>query len=188
MSRLSAAAAVALALALGACGSSRPASAPTGPGAPGAATSSARGAPTTCSRLTLAWVGTQGATGHLEVTLSLRNASASRCIVRGYPRARLLDAAGHPLPLRVHRGGGFFADGSDPASAVSLRPGAQARFGLSFVVNNEYAGAHICRTAAAAMALAPATSRWQRISLAAAGRPRVTPCGDRVVVSAVYAG
>ncbi len=185
MSRLSAAAAVALALALGACGSSRPASAPTGPGA---ATSSARGTPTTCSRLTLAWVGTQGATGHLEVTLSLRNASASRCIVRGYPRARLLDAAGHPLALRMHRGGGLFADGQIRPQPVSLRPGAQARFGLSFVVNNEYAGAHICRTAAAAMALAPAASRWQRISLTAAGRPRVTPCGDRVVVSAVYAG
>ncbi len=188
MSRLAAVSAVLAALALAACGSSQTASVPTTSGAKAPGTNAATAGPSRspCARLELAWTGTQGATGHLEITLSLRNASGRGCILRGYPRARLLDAAGHTLPLRVHRGGGFFPDSQGRPHTVSLRPGAVARFGLSFVVNNEYAGARTCRPAATMMSLAPDTSRWQRISLAGAGRPRVVPCGDRVVVSPVY--
>jgi hypothetical protein len=67
-----------------------------------------------------------------------------------------------------------------------LKPGGRARFGVSFVTNNEFAGAHVCRTAAAAMSSAPgAAGHWWRLSLR--GAPRISPCGNQLVVSPVYA-
>ncbi|MGI8713549.1 MAG: DUF4232 domain-containing protein [Solirubrobacteraceae bacterium] len=171
------------ALTLAACGSS--------------GTSSTSGSPTpaparhsigvcTAPQLKLTYVGTDGATGHLEVTLALHNVSASRCTLHGYPGARLLGTNGSALPLRVKRGGGFFPDTQRSAHTVTLKPGGRARFGVSFVTNNEFAGAHTCRTAATAMSSPPgATTHWWRLSLR--GAPRISPCGDQLVVSPVYA-
>jgi hypothetical protein len=132
-----------------------------------------------------AYAGTQGATGHLEVTVSLRNVSGRPCTVRGYPGARLLDASGHPLAIRVRDGGGFFPDSQSKPRQVKLVPGSRAVYGVSFVTNNEYAGARRCATAATLMSLAPGASEWKRVSLR--GHPRVTPCGDAIVLSPVYA-
>ena len=186
-------AAVLAALALAGCGGSQS-------GASSSATSSAHssttqrhsshratlaGAACAASQLRLSYVGTEGATGHLEVTLALRNTSGRACTLRGYPRARLLDAHGTALPLKVTQGGGFFPDTQRRARAVTLKRGGQARFGVSFVTNNEFAGAHVCRTAAAAMSSAPgAGDHWSRLSLRAA--PRISPCGDQLIVSPVY--
>ncbi len=138
------------------------------------------------SQLAPSYAGTEGATGHLELTLALRNVSGRACLVRGYPGARLLDSSGHPLPLRVSRGHGFFPDTVPAPRAVALKPGSSAHFGISFVTNNEYARAHTCHTAAAAMTAGPGSgSRWRRVSLRAA--PRISPCGDQLVVSPVHA-
>jgi hypothetical protein len=136
------------------------------------------------SQLKLAYAGTEGATGHLEVTLALRNVSARQCTIRGYPAARLLNRSGRPLPMHVKRGGGFFPDTLQSPRAVVLSPGARARFGVSFVTNNEYKGARICRTAVAVMSLAPGEASWLRVSLHTA--PHVAPCGDQLVLSPVY--
>jgi hypothetical protein len=185
-----------VALALGACGSSQTtSSAQSQPVPPTRSSSSAdntkrtTGAASTgacsASQLKLAYAGTEGGTGHLEVTLALRNVSARSCTIRGYPAARLLNRAGQTLPMHVKRGGGFFPDTLQSPRAVVLAPGSRGRFGLSFVTNNEYRGARTCRTAAAVMSLAPgAGSSWQRLSLRVA--PRISPCGDQLVLSPVY--
>jgi Protein of unknown function (DUF4232) len=175
------------ALALAACGSSQTTSSTTSAGSTTSAAGGSTAAAVACPAggLRLAYAGVQGATGHLELTFALRNGSARPCRLRGYPAARLLGASGQMLPMRVSRGGGFFSDARRPARAVVLAPGATARFGLSFVTNNEYAHAHVCRRASAAQAAVPGSAgRWLRVSLARA--PRVAPCGGRLVVSPLY--
>jgi len=184
------------ALALGACGSSQtsssapalsvpPTKSSSGADTVKSATSAASAGACAGSQLKLAYAGTEGATGHFELTLALRNVSAQSCTVRGYPAARLLDGSGQALPMQVKRGGGFFPDTLQAPRAVLLKPGTQARFGISFVTNNEFKGAHTCRTAAAVMSLAPvAGSQWLRVSLRVA--PRISPCGDQLVLSPVY--
>jgi hypothetical protein len=190
-------AAVLAAAALTACGSSQTQTTSSAPAASGgssstAATSTGAGSPASTaqacsgSQLALSYGGTQGATGHLELTIAVRNASDHPCRLRGYPEARLLDRSGHALPLRVSRGHGFFPDTMPAPAIVTLAPHASAHFGISFVTNNEYAGAHVCRTATAAMSAAPGTaSHWQLVSLRSA--PKIAPCGNRLVVSPVHA-
>lgn len=181
----------AMAVALGGCGSSQTVSTPAG--AASTVNQSANAPPVTSARadctgsqLALSYAGTEGATGHLELTLALRNVSGHACLLRGYPAARLLDRTGRALPLHVSRGHGFFPDTLPAPRTVALGPGTTAHFGISFVTNNEYKGARICRTAATAMSAAPGPGvHWQRVSLRPA--PRITPCGDQLVVSPVHA-
>ncbi len=173
-----------LALALAGCGSSQTSSSSSASTPPHSA-----GAPHTpgCSgsQLTLSYSGTEGATGHLELHVAVRNSSQVACLLRGYPSARLLNGAGHPLPLRVGRRDGFFPDTETQPRPVALKPGATAHFGISLVTNNEYKGARVCRTAAAAMLSAPGSrSHWQRLSLRRG--PRIAPCGSRLVVSPIH--
>jgi hypothetical protein len=171
-------------VALAGCGSSHATSSTT-PGA-GAAHAGASARACSGSQLAASYAGTEGATGHLELTVALRNVSRHFCLVRGYPSARLLDAAGRALPLRVTRGHGFFPDTEAVPAPMTLKPGAKAHFGISFVTNNEFKHAHVCRTASAAMSAAPgARPRWQRVSLRSA--PRISPCGNQLVVSPVHA-
>jgi hypothetical protein len=180
---------VAAAVALAGCGSSQTSST-TQTASTGTTTNAPHTSPAslTCtgSQLALSYAGTEGATGHLEVTVALRNVSGHPCLVRGYPGARLLDRAGRALPLRVSQGHGFFPDTMPAPQTVTLRPGTTAHFGISFVTNNEYAGAHTCRTAAAALFTVPGSpgARWDRVSLSRA--PRLSPCGDQLVVSPVH--
>jgi hypothetical protein len=184
-------------IALGGCGSSQTSSQTssqssssgsvtrTNPTAPAAATA------TSCfgNQLALSYAGTQGATGHLELTVALRNISGTTCRIRGYPGARLVNGRGQVLPLRVKLGRGFFPDTMAAPRQIVLTPGATAHFGISFVTNNEYAGAHVCRTAAAALAVLPGWSAvgrvpWRRVSLR--GAPRISPCGNQLVVSPIH--
>lgn len=186
MQRWISAVAALLALAAAGCGSSQTSSStgasapPHSAGAPHAASGCSG------SQLALSYSGTEGATGHLELRVAVRNVSQTPCQLRGYPGARLLDDAGSPLPLRVTRGHGFFPDTQSRPQPVALKPGASGHFGISFVTNNEYKDARICRTAAAAMLSAPGSRpRWQRVSLRTA--PRIAPCGHRLVISPVHA-
>jgi hypothetical protein len=180
------------ALALTACGSSQSTSAtasrPATSASPSATSStsaaSSAGVPLACAggRLALGYEGTDGATGHLEVLLTLANGGADRCTVQGYPGVRLAGAGGRALPMHDQLGGGFFADTLGAPHPVTLAPGARARFGVSFPTNREYAGAHVCRPATAATVLGPGEgARWQRVTLPAA--TRITPCGDELVIS-----
>src|SRR2546426_681711 len=69
-------------------------------------------APLRCApqQLRLAYLGGQGATGHIEASFELRDVSTRPCTLFGYPGALLLDAKGSSLPTHVQRGGAFFAD------------------------------------------------------------------------------
>jgi hypothetical protein len=166
-------------LALAACGSSQSSSS--------SSSSSGRrttaGATVGCAALRPAYVGTNGATGHLEVTFALRNAGTRTCRIEGYPAARLLAADGRPLSVVIRHGRGFFPDTLHGPRPVTLGPGARARVGLSFVTNNEYAGARRCRTFVRAE-VRMAGSAWASVSLR--GAPRLTPCGNQIVVSPIY--
>ena len=175
-----------LALALVGCGSSQTGSSTSTSTPRHSAGASHAAAGCRPSQLALSYAGTEGATGHMELTVAVRNTSQTACELRGYPGARLLNGTGRALPLRVARGHGFFPDTESAPRRVSLAPGERAHFGVSFVTNNEYKGARTCRTARAAMLSAPGSgTRWQRVSLRAA--PRITPCGDQLVVSPVHA-
>jgi hypothetical protein len=182
---------IAVAALLAGCGSSQTASQTTSQTATSTASSLASpslGVIAGChgAQLAATYARTDGATGHMELTIALRNVSQTACRLRGYPRAALVDAAGHRLPLRVSQGSGFFPDTRAAPRPVVVAPGALAHFGIGFVTNNEYAHGHVCRTASAAMEAAPgAAVRWQRVSLRRA--PRVTPCGGRLTVSPVHA-
>ena len=185
MQRWIAGAAALLTVALAGCGSSQSHSSTSASTPPQSV-----GAPHTggCSgsQLTLSYSGTEGATGHLELHVAVRNSSQAACLLRGYPSARLLNRAGRPLPLRVGRHDGFFPDTQSKPRAVSLKPGATAHFGISLVTNNEYKGARVCRTATAAMLSAPGSrAHWQRLSLRPG--PRIAPCGSQLVVSPIHA-
>ena len=183
MHRWIAGAAVLTALALAGCGSSQTRSATSA--SPPRSVDAPHTTGCTGGQLALSYSGTEGATGHLELHVAVRNRSRTACLLRGYPGARLLNDAGRPLPLRVGRRDGFFPDTQAKPRAVALKPGASAHFGISLVTNNEYKGARVCRTAAAAMVTAPGSpSRWQRVSLRAG--PRIAPCGNHVVVSPIH--
>jgi hypothetical protein len=188
------AAAVVGALAIGACGSSQSPPSSTTTAAhhaalPHATAPSPQPVPLPCTsaRLRLTFAGTQGATGHLEATFALRNASGTMCTLIGYPGARLLDAAGHPIPTRLKRGGGFFPDTIGSPRRVLLAPSASVRFGLSFVTNSEYAGAHRCVQATALESVPPGAGGALRVSLTGGGHPRIAPCGRQLVTSPIYA-
>jgi hypothetical protein len=145
-------------------------------------------APCSSSQLTLAYAGIQGATGHLEATFALHNVSGRSCTLHGYPDAELLDAAGHTLPTRVKQGKGFFPDTLLAARQVVLAPGGDARFGLGFADNNEYAGGRPCRPAAWLKSAPPNAAGALRVALTGGEHPRFAPCGGQLVASPIYAG
>ena len=173
-----------VALLAAACGSSQTATQGTSTATePGTAAPAARAcAP---AQLAPSYAGTDGATGHMEVAIALRNVSGRACRVAGYPDARLLGPGGRPT-LTAHRGAGFFPDTTGRPRPLLLRPGHSAHYGISFVTNNEYAGAHVCHHVTGALSALPGhPGMWQRVSLRHA--PRLMPCGSQVLVSAIHA-
>ncbi|MGA2013363.1 MAG: DUF4232 domain-containing protein [Solirubrobacteraceae bacterium] len=162
--------------ALAACGSSQTSSSAT-PSSPAVSAAACSGA-----QLAVASGGVQGATGHLLVSFRLRNISARRCRIGGYPGVRLLGTSGRSLGMRERRGGGFLPAGARAPATVVLAPRAAATFVISLAADNEYAHAHRCRTATAAVLRAPVgDARWVRVMLPRA--PLVAPCGRQVSVS-----
>jgi hypothetical protein len=182
------AAAFLCALVIGACGSAHHASSTPAPASRVVAPSSLTPARCSSSQLALSYVGTQGATGHLEATFSLRNISARTCTLFGYPGAQMLDAGGAPVPTHLKRGNGFFPDTLATPRRVLLRPGGNAQFGLSFATNSEYVGGRPCPAATALSSVPPNAYQALHVELAGAGRPRFAPCGGVLVASPVYAG
>ncbi len=138
-------------------------------------------------QLALSYLGTQGATGHLEVTFALHNVSARTCALRGYPGGQMLDTGGRRLPTHVKRGHGFFPDTLLAPRRVTLAPGASAHFGLSFSTNNEYrGGGRRCPAAATLRSVPPNARQPLSVQVSGAGHPRFAPCGGQLVATVVY--
>jgi hypothetical protein len=138
------------------------------------------------NQLSLAFVGTQGAPGHLEATFAFRNHSGASCSLRGYPGAQLVDAQGRQLQTQLKWGHGFFPDTMLPPRTVVIEPGRAGRFGLSFATNNEYGGGISCATAAWLDSVPPNAYQSLRVALTGGGHPVIAPCGRVVNASPVY--
>jgi hypothetical protein len=76
------------------------------------------------------------ATGHVEVTISLKNTSSSTCSLSGNPSAQMLDSSGQPIATEETT--------TEPALTsviVSLAPGSVASFTLGYPDATGYSGA-----------------------------------------------
>jgi hypothetical protein len=125
-------------------------------------------------------LGNGGETGmnqyHDEVLL--RAASDQPCVLRGYPKVRLLNGDGSQFRHRVGRGAGIFPGPS--VRALLLRPGGSAGFWVSGnaydIVNNRP-----CPEASAIAVRVPGDSRWVTVDERPIACPRgyvdVTPFG-----------
>jgi hypothetical protein len=63
-------------------------------------------------------------TGEHPVSLDIINTGPATCWLMGYPRLRISDAAGRPLPLTYNDGGGYVTP--NPPAPVSIAPGGHA--------------------------------------------------------------
>ena len=197
--------AVAAAVAVAGCGSSKTvtttvtsaASSPTSaatsstPSTTSATTSSSASttsaAPPLCTAGTLALriLGQQGATGHGEIGVAMRNTGSSTCHTFGYPGVLFLGKAGQPLPtVPTHTTHDFFGDAAEiginvaPGDSVSFRlgvthgingtQGCATAYGLQVIPPNDTAtlrttipgGAFECRTVTVSP-VRPGTSAYQ---------------------------
>ena len=185
-------AALAAALALGACGSSTHntnASAPaTGSTAtPATTTSSATQtatAPATTTTTTtttppqanicraaglhLAFLGGSGATGHGLLGFTLRNVSSSSCHTIGYPGILFLDQAGNSLPTTTMRTTHDFF-GTAPVHSLTVAPGETVSFRVGvthFGPNGSNTG---CTTAYGLQVIPPNDTSTLRVTIGNGG-------------------
>ena len=115
-------------------GASTTAAPPTSGVAPSTSTSAAAGgALAHCQPVDLAGslLGSQGAAGTIEITIALRNATATPCALEGYPGLALVDAAGNQLPSQVVPGGSLSFD-DFPKAPVTIGPGQSAYFNVGY--------------------------------------------------------
>ena len=144
-------------------------------------------APPLCTAGTLALriLGQQGATGHGEIGVAMRNTGSSTCHTFGYPGVLFLDKAGQPLPtVPTHTTHDFFGDAAEiginvaPGDSVSFRlgvthgingtQGCATAYGLQVIPPNDTAtlrtaipgGAFECRTVTVSP-VRPGTSAYQ---------------------------
>ncbi len=101
--------------------------------APTTTTSAAAGGLAHCQPADLAGavLGSQGAAGTIEITISLRNATAASCALEGYPGMALVDGAGNQQQTQVVPGGTLSFD-DFPKAPVTLGPGQSAYFNVGY--------------------------------------------------------
>jgi Domain of unknown function (DUF4232) len=159
--RLAGTATIAVIVALAGCGSSTTvtsaastsSSAATSTGSAGlssSATSTSSTAtpsgPTLCRASTLALriLGQQGATGHGEIGVAMRNTGSATCHTFGYPGVLFLGKTGQPLPtIPTHTTHDFF--GTAPEIGINVAPGESVSFRLG--VTHGINGTQGCSTA-----------------------------------------
>jgi len=181
-------AALAAALALGACGSSThntAASAPTTGSAPTPTTHTGTTVtqtvttttPTTtptqsnicrAAALHLSFLGGNAATGHGLVGFALRNVSSSSCHTFGYPGILFLDQAGNPLPTTTIRTTHDFF-GTAPLRSLAVAPGETVSFRIGvthFGPNGSNTG---CTTADGLQVIPPNDTSTLRVTIGNGG-------------------
>ncbi len=98
----------------------------------------------TASTLALRILGQQGATGHGEIGVAMRNTGSSTCHTFGYPGVLFLGKTGQPLPtVPTHTTHDFFGDA--PELGINVAPGDSVSFRLG--VTHGINGTQGCATA-----------------------------------------
>jgi hypothetical protein len=128
--------------------------------------------------LRVALVGTNGAAGHIQVEVSMRNRGAATCSLEGYPGMLLL-AGSNPLNTDVVRGSSVVVPPIG-VRLVTLAPGARAAyvFGYSDVPT----GSQSCPSSTALEVTPPNAFAHATIPLNA------TACGGVLTTSPVFLG
>jgi Protein of unknown function (DUF4232) len=142
----------------------------------------------TPQQLRLAYLGSQGATGHIEASFQLRNGSQKPCTLFGYPGAQMLDAKGNNLPTHVQRGGAFFADTRRAPHNVLLAPQQSARFVFGYSTNPEYGSGTTSAPkpcpAAVKLEVTPPNT-YSQLVVSMFPRDNFAPCGGVLVAGPV---
>jgi hypothetical protein len=182
-------------LTLAACGSSSSSSNTSSANGPAAGSTTASTAPATtesnasdvrpppcrAADLALKILAQQGATGHGELVLALRNQSAAKCRTYGYPGVQFLDQAGNPLPtIPTHTTHDFF--GTSTKQPLTVAPGSVVSFRLG--VEHGAASSAGCVTAHGIQVIPPDDTASLRVTVPSG----FYECGGRTTVSPLQAG
>jgi hypothetical protein len=182
---------------IGACGSggsdtvtvthtdaSKPTSTPATPGTTSTAAATTAAAATTgqasmpactASMLALSEIGNQGATGHIEVGLALKNSSSGPCHTYGYPGVEFLGKSGAALPTKSTRTTTDFA-GTIPLQKLVVAPGDTVSFRMLFE-DSVGGGSAGCTTAYGVQVIPPDDTHTMRVTV-----PNGVPeCGTTTV-------
>jgi hypothetical protein len=126
--------------------------------------------------LALSEIGSQGATGHIEVGLALKNTSSHPCHTYGYPGVLFLGKSGQALKTVAARTTTDFA-GHIPLQRLVVAPGDSVSFRLLFQDSNQ--GTNVgCTTAYGVQVIPPDDTRTLRTTLSHGGVPE---CGTTSV-------
>ncbi len=107
-------------------------------------------------------LGQQGAAGHGELGVALRNTSAHSCHTFGYPGILFLSRSGAPLPTASTRTTHDFF-GSAPVATIVLAPGSTASFRVG--VTHGISSSAGCATAGALQVIAPDDTATLRVPI-----------------------
>lgn len=134
----------------------------TAPATSTTATTSAGDVVCTASGLALSFLGQQGATGHGELGLVLRNTGSSPCRTIGYPGIQFLDKSGVALATSSTRTTHDFF-GKTQLAALVIDPGASASFrvGVTHGINSTKG----CTTAAGLQVIPPNDTATLHVSI-----------------------
>lgn len=111
-----------------------------------------------------------GETGEHAFALAITNGGPAACWISGYPRIRLVDAAGVELPLTYRHGGGYVTTAAP--TPIFLGPGAEA----TVVVAKYRCDLGDVRVAATIEVAAPGSAEFTSIPVAASP-PTIDYCG-----------
>ena len=135
----------------------------------------------TAAKLSLSFLGSQGAAGHGVLGFALRNTSGSTCHTYGYPGVQFLSSGGQALPTHpTHSTTDLM--GTTKLERLTVSPGATVSFRLtvSHVANSPSA----CVTAAAVQVIPPDDTSSLKVTVTGGA----DECNGDVGVSPLQAG
>jgi hypothetical protein len=161
-------------------GSGRPtttaAATPTGTAStPTTTTTAATGGACTAAELKPAFLGQNGAAGHVALGFALRNDGAAACHTYGFPGVQLLDRAGTAVGSPAQRTTRDLI-GAATEHGITLGPGQEASFRI--IVSEVGSGPAACPTADAVQVIAPDDTARMAVAVTpvqSCGAPTVTP-------------
>jgi hypothetical protein len=113
-----------------------------------------------------------GGLGHHAVTIQVENRGRAPCVLRGVPRLKLFDGAGHRLAAQVCSNCGSYLIPQQPVEDVILQPGGLAYVVIAYNVNEWVPAQYPC---VQPMQLQLDASRFPVQMLRTCGEINVTP-------------